>query len=104
MAGKGRNWGRGLRKYPQNLLLHFGEFVLGSFHFADFLFEASQQNCFFKTVADDELEVIVVPGLFDVLVESDVVDGFDGVFLVGISGQQDSRDLRKSLLYSCRET
>ncbi len=29
-----------LRKYSQNLFLHFGEFVLGSLDFADLLFEA----------------------------------------------------------------
>ena len=44
-------------------------------------------------VLDDEVQIVVVPGLLHVLEESDLVDRLDGVLLVGISRQDDPRDI-----------
>jgi hypothetical protein len=44
---------RELGENAQDLLLNFGELMLGPFDFADFLFELFEQDGFFKTVAND---------------------------------------------------
>ena len=52
-----------------------------------------EQFLLLESIADNDAQVIVVPGFFDVVKKADLVDPLDGVLLVGVPGQDDSRNL-----------
>ena len=74
---------------PQNIILQSGQTPLGLVDLGDLLLEFLEEEPPLKRIAQDDQEVVVVPGFFDVLEQADVVDGPDGAFLVGVAGQQD---------------
>ena len=52
----------------QNVFLDFAQFALRTFDFADFLLELMQQRRFLKAIADDQPQILIVPGFLNVLI------------------------------------
>ena len=69
----------------------FNELAMRLVDLGDFVFEALQEDSFFEPVSKHDFEIIVLPRFLDILIEPDIVDGFDRVFLVRVAGQENSR-------------
>ena len=67
-----------------DFLLKDLEFAVGAVDFVDFFLEFLHQFVAFKAIAKDKQDFIIVPRFFEILEESDVIDGFDGVFFVSV--------------------
>ena len=53
-----------------------------------FLRQLPAQALFLQGVPDDHQHRLIVPRLFQVMIEPDFIDGADGVLLVRITGEQ----------------
>src|SRR5881396_31852 len=61
-------------------------------------FSSARSNPRFSSPFLTTISSFVVPWFFDVLIKADVVDGFDGVLLVGVTGQQHPNGMRLGFL------
>ena len=64
---------------------------------ADLLLQPFPEPLFLERVLDDVQKRIVVPWLLEIVIEPDLVDGFDGVLLVRVTGQEKSCRVRLKL-------
>jgi len=73
----------------EDLSLHLEELPVRPIRLNRFSFPASQQNAFLQPLLDRQFQVLVLPGFFNILLEPDVVDGFDGILLVRVAGGEE---------------
>ncbi|MDP6018644.1 MAG: hypothetical protein QGI32_21305, partial [Candidatus Latescibacteria bacterium] len=75
----------------QNLLLNAGQIRVGSVDILNLLLQPFYQLLLFDAVADDEMQIVVIPRFFDILIQTDFVDRLDGILFVGVPRQDDPR-------------
>ena len=82
---------RGSNEGLEDLLLDRLQVGVGLVDLADLVLQLGDELPLLQAVSNDEPQVVVVPRLFEVLVQTDFVDALDRVFFVGVAGQDDAR-------------
>ena len=74
-----------LDKRPDQLLPEIFQVCVCRLQLMNFLFEGSQERAFIEGVLHTDQQRIIVPGLFDVLLQSHLVDRTNGALFVCIA-------------------
>ena len=84
-------WNRASGEGLQDVGLDLLQTSIGLVDLVHLATQTSQQLLLLDTVANHELQIVIVPGLFHILEQTDFVDRLDGILFVGVPRQDDPR-------------